>query len=285
MVDFPDLTDEQYKELEKKMVWVFGSMRSGTTWLALKLLEHEDNISWNEPFIGNNLNQMRHFAKDSQKGRSDYFFSDHHKNQLHKGIRRLILDRTYSQSGNIEKNIIIKEPSGSIGSDIIANCLPDSKMIFLLRDGRDIVDSMIDAHKPNSWWKELAPIKNQEERIEKIKEYSEMWKTVTKMVQKAYDNHNSNLRLLVKYEDLIKNTLSELRKIYSFVGIDISGEELQKKIKKHSFSKIPESEKGSGKFARAASPGGWRKNFSEKEQKVMNKMLKDSLKKYDYEIL
>jgi len=278
----PNLNEDQYDKLEKKLVWVFGSMRSGSTWLALQLLEHVDNISWNEPLIGNNLNQIRNFANGTHRGTLHYFFSDIHKNQWKKGIRKLILDRAYSQGMTLDKNLVIKEPSGSIGADIIADCLPNSKLIFLSRDGRDIVDSMIDAHVPKSWWKGLEPLLTPEKRLEKIKEYCKSWKIVTDVVKKAYENHNPKLRLLIKYENLLKNTFTELRKIYNFIGISISDKDLQRKIEEHSFSKIPESEKGSGKFARSATPGRWKKNFSDEEQKIMNEMLYDTLKQFDY---
>jgi len=51
----------------------------------------------------------------------------------------------------LSKNIIIKEPNGSFAADVIAECLPDSKIIVLIRDGRDVLDSRFDMHKPGSW--------------------------------------------------------------------------------------------------------------------------------------
>jgi len=40
--------------------------------------------------------------------------------------------------------IIIKEPHGSLAADTISECLPNSKIIILLRDGRDVLDSEVD---------------------------------------------------------------------------------------------------------------------------------------------
>ena len=89
---------------------------------------------------------------------------------------------------------------------------------------------------------------------------------------------------MVKYEDLRKNTLTEMKKIYQFLGNNATDEELKKLKEKNDFEKIPASLKGKGKFNRTALVGGWKNNFSENEQKLMNTIMSDTLKQFDYEI-
>jgi len=90
--------------------------------------------------------------------------------------------------------------------------------------------------------------------------------------------------LLVKYEDLLKDTLLQLKKIYDFIGIKTTESELKEKIVKYDFKKIPSQEKGPGKFSRSATPGKWKDNLSNTEQKVMHWIMGKTLKKMGYEV-
>ena len=76
----------------------------------------------------------------------------------------------------------------------------------------------------------------------------------------------------------------ELRKIYHFLDIEITDDQLEKIINKHDFKKIPEKEKGTGKFFRSASIGGWKNNFNLDEQHLMNSIMGKMLKKINYEV-
>ena len=204
-------------------------------------------------------------------------------------LRKLILARTFSQVQNISFNIVIKEPNGSGAADIIMNCFPKSKLIFLLRDGRDVIDSIIDASYPNSWnpilpFSRLKPITSDKIRYEEIERHSKNWIREIETVWKSYENHNPELRYIVRYEDLKNQTFSELKKIYDFLRIKISDVELKETTEKYDFLKIPESERGPGKFNRIATPGAWKKNFSNKEQDLIHSIISDTLKKLEYEV-
>ena len=152
------LSNIEEDTLEKNLVWLFGAPRSGTTWLGEQLLNHSSNIVWSEPWIGLHLAVMSdqnqnvelpQFQRviDVQAKGGRYFFSPHHKNNWLPALRKFILSRTYSQVQSLEKNIIIKEPVGAQGSDIIMESFPNSKLLFLIRDGRDVVDSRMDMHR------------------------------------------------------------------------------------------------------------------------------------------
>ena len=291
----PSLKDSEEEILEKNTVWIFSPPRSGTTWLGSQLLIHPENIIWFEPWIGLHLGMLfgtegsigieQAFERvyDMQSSGGPYFFSPHHKKNWMPALRKFILTREFSEAQTIEKNVIIKEPVGSHSADIIMETMPNAKLIFLIRDGRDVLESRMDMHGKGTWGN-LRPLKTPEQRINAIKRYSFMWNKINERIDRAYQNHNSNLRLKVKYEELKQNTLAELRKIYDFIRVEISDEELVKKIETHDFKKIPESQRGKGKFYRAASTGSWKDNFSQEEQDLMNSIMGDRLKKMGYEI-
>jgi len=274
------LTQEEEDTLEKKMTWIFGTVRSGTTWLGTELLKHPENVPWDEPYIASHLIAFRLIHGK----RSGYFFSEQHKKDWMPALRKFILSRTFSHAKSLSKNVIIKEPNGVGGVYLIMECLSHSKLIFLLRDGRDTVDSLIDAHRPGSWNKGLPPLKTEKDRMEAIQKYSNGWKKSIPVVWETYQKHPDALRHLVKYEDLRKNTFPELKKIYNFIQVDISDDELKKIVDNYEFENIPKSKKGPGRFYRSATPGGWKNNFNDKEKDMMNSIMKDTLKKFDYEI-
>ena len=87
---------------------------------------------------------------------------------------------------------------------------------------------------------------------------------------------------MLKYENLRKNTETELEKLYEFLEIEISKEEIQKIVHTYDFKNIPEDQKGSGKFHRIASPGKWKEHFTPEEIKIMDGIMKQVLIKLDY---
>jgi len=283
VTSFSSLIKDEEKILEKNMVWVLGSTRSGSTWLCMNLLNHRKTIYWNEPDIAHHFDSIRDWSNmKSHRDRADYFFALRHKNNFWLPVfRKLILARTYLKAKTLSKKIIIKEPE-SYAADLLMEFLPSSRMIFLLRDGRDVVDSWIDSHRPDSWEPSRKPLITPKMRLDKIEEYSDNWNKLTNVVWDAYQNHESNLRLLVKYEDLLKDTLLQLKKIYDFIGIKTTESELKEKIKKYDFKNIPSSMKGTGKFYRVATPGKWKDNFNQEEKNLMNSIMGKTLKKMNY---
>jgi len=285
-----ELSQEEEKILEKNLVWIFASRRSGTTWLGRDLLSYKTKY-WNEPLIGKIFDFVRESNKDPIKRyidvqRSDvsYFFSDHYKETWKFYLRKLILNRLYSQFQDITSTIIIKEPNGSMGADIILECLPNSKVIVLLRDGRDVMDSNLNARQEGSWQvlqQNLKPIlKN--ERLSFIKEKAEEWVNLIQVLLRSYNSHSQELKMLIRYEDLRGNTLQLLQKIYKFIEIDVDNEQLKEIVNKYKFENLPDNQKGEGKFIRSATPGKWKESFNDDEKKILEEIMNNTLKKLGY---
>jgi len=284
-----ELTNEEENILERNLVWLFGSPRSGTSWLGLQLLSFQTH-SINEPHIDDHLGAERsgltdNFVRwiDRRKWDPSYFFSDAHKETWQYYLRKLILYRIYSQVHDIYKKIIIKSPGSFGAADIILDCLPKSNMILLLRDGRDVVDSLLDARGHHGFMaKNGAPEIYKNQRFSFIEYRSKIWIELMKNLKKGYEHHPFNLRYKIRYEDLRRNTLEELRKIYKFLEIDIPERELQKIVEKYTFENLPDNIKGSGKFHRSATAGKWKENFTEKEIELINKIMGNTLKELGY---
>jgi len=286
-----EISEEEENVLERNIVWIFGSRRSGTTWLGKQLLSY--NTSYiHEPTLIDHLaipaspgseNLIRRI--DKREGFKNYFFSQKFSNTWKYYLRKLILYRILSETQDFTKKIIVKEPITLLdGSDIISKCLPNSKIIFLMRDGRDTIDSFIDARKEGGWLfarnKNTVIKKNQRPHFIQLR--AKMWVVQTKNFLNTYEKGSKDNMFLVKYEDLRKNTFETISSIYKFLKIDISDNELKNIIDKYSFENIPKNEKGSGKFNRSATPGKWKENFSKDEIKIMNNIMDETLKLLGY---
>ncbi len=295
------ITGEQLNELEKKLIWVFGSPRSGSTWLANDVLKYKALV-WNEPLIGLQLGAFTndpniHLAiilgiKGPKLTRildgKNYenklkFFSKKFEKTWKPSLRRLILERIGAEFGFSGFDYIaIKAPNEGQGSDIIMNCLPNSKLIFLVRDGRDVIDSrQSKAKNPRNMFD--GP-ETPEERSFRIQHFAMLWNMMSDITRKAYDYHNPELRLLVKYEDLRLDSFNEIKKIYKFLGYDLPDEEIKKMVYETSFENIPKEHKGEDKGKRKAKPGGFTDYFTKGEIEMMNKIMKNNLREYGYKI-
>ena len=120
-------------------------------------------------------------------------------------------------------------------------------------------------------------------RLQFIEFHSKLWKKQTEVLLKAFEEHDPNLKFLIKYEDFLKDVLNYSKKIYEFLGIKVDEKKIEKIVTKYSFENLPSEIKGKGKVFRSASPGNWKVNFSEKEKELMNSSMIDTLKKLNYE--
>ncbi|MEW6416523.1 MAG: sulfotransferase domain-containing protein [Nitrospirota bacterium] len=296
--EFVPLTKKGEDRLEERLVWILCFPRSGSSWLARQLLSHPEHIIWDEPYLGLHLgafignqdagNFSRIFEDASNS--TQYFFLPLYEKVWLPFLRSMTLNRCYAQfPDSLNKAaVIIKEPGGSRGSDIIMKSLPHSRMIFLLRDPRDLIDSHFDLHREDSWiaetWRKFYRPINTERRKDLVKLYSYNWLFLIGIIFKAYQNHDPNRRLLIKYEHLRFHTFNELKKIYEFIKTPISDIELNHLIEMFSFENIPKEHKGPGKFARKAKPGGWMETFTEQEKEIMNSIMGDKLREFGYEV-
>jgi hypothetical protein len=85
---------------------------------------------------------------------------------------------------------------------------------------------------------------------------------------------------MVRYEGLRANTLGEMKRIYSTLGMEVVEEELARVVEKHSWENIPEGEKGKGKIRRKAIPGGWRDDLLPEQVALVETITAPLLKEF-----
>jgi hypothetical protein len=289
---------------EDRMHWILGSSRSGSTWLLRMLASIDDVVPMDDPHIGHHLGVWRPIAlawaaggdhvpelrrlDQIKREKADYFFSERYRDVWFPALKRLILTRFEAQvraetpEEVTDPLLVVKEP-GSHAADLLLSMFPASGLIFLLRDGRDVVDSWLDAYQDGSWAQEEGafPVAPQG-RLAFVRWQASVWTYRTETVQRAYRGHPASRRVLVRYEDLLSAPERELERICSRLGIRATPERLREIVAGHSYGRVPEGSKGSGKEVRAAQPGTWRENMSRKEQTAMLEIMGEKLDELGY---
>lgn len=279
------------------ITWIFGSSRSGSSWLLRMLDVHPGIQMFDETGIGHHLGVWRPIPLawavcdeppplstflEFKRHLPDYAFSDAYRDGWEPLVRDFILDRLGLQARD-SRRLVIKEPGGSHMADLILSLLPQSRLVFLLRDGRDVVDSWLDAYKPGAWGAEdgAFPVSG-EGRIPFIRWQADVWRYRTEAVERAYDAHDPERRLLVRYEDLLADPERELARIHEVIGVDSTPDEVHDAVERFAYANVPAAERGSGHHVRNARPGGWRENLSAQEQRAMLDVLGAKVRELGY---
>jgi hypothetical protein len=287
------------------LAWIFGSSRSGSTWLLRMLSCLERVVPIDDPHLGHHLGVWRPIplawatAKDPPKlgtladykrQKRDYLFSDRYRDTWMPQLRELIGRRFEAQAAediaathSIERPIVVVKEPGSHAADTIMDLFPESALVFLLRDGRDVVDSWLDAYRDGSWaTDEGAYPVDDGGRIPLIRWQSSVWLHRTEVVQETYARTDPSLRVLVRYEEMRADPAGALRRICDVLGIEATSHHLAEIAKVNEFSRVPRSKRGEGQEIRRAEPGGWADNMSHEEILAMHEILAEKLDELGY---
>jgi hypothetical protein len=283
----------RYAAIEPKLVWMFGSPRSGSTWLRLLLTDGAQVTAVSEPLIGMHLGAIASAAvpmwppaggmrfpeirQDEQ-----YFFSLEHRGRWQPQLRQLILSRLAPYAPRRARRCVIQEPNGSEGADVLMAALPKSHLLFLLRDGRDVVDSVLDGLHRGTWIDQAFGVGRELDdraRREVVEHEASRWVLRTRVTLKAWNEHDPRRRHLVRYEDLLADTSKEVGAILRWLNVSAPYVD---RVARHAFEAIPPEHRGRGRFHRSASPGAWRENLTADEQEICRRVMGDMLAETGY---
>jgi hypothetical protein len=292
------------RSCEEGLAWIFGSSRSGSTWLLRMLSEFDRVVPIDDPHLGHHLGVWRPIPLawaaaeeppeklttllDLKADEPGYFFAEQYRDSWWEPLRTLVCSRFEAQArqtGRADDGAVpayvVKEP-GSHAAPLLVDLFPASKIVFLLRDGRDVVDSWLDSYRDGSWAIPggAFPV-SREGRLPLIRWLSAVWVVRSRAVQQAFDTLPPENRLLIRYETLRQQTPEALRAVCEMIGLD--AERAAEVAERHCFERVPADRRGPRREVRAAKPGSWRENLSPAEQEAMHEALGPALEEFGYE--
>jgi hypothetical protein len=256
-----------------RMVWIFGSGRSGSTWLRSMMAEMGGHRVWEEPMVGKLFGEFYSRAPKENLRSANFIMGDPIRRGWVISIRNFVLDGARYSNPRLgaEEYLVVKEPNGSMGAPLLMEALPESRMILLVRDPRDVVASVFDAARDGGWLNEQSERESSGRQALAdrkpdlfVKRRAKVYLQSVSGARRAYDAHRGP-KVLIRYEDLRAQTLGEMRRVYSELAVPADDAELERAVEKHSWERLPEREKGRGKARRKARPGSWTEDLTEEQ--------------------
>lgn len=218
-----ELTPDEELRIEKNLVLFF---QSPMTVDISKILPFDLNVM-NLPMIGQHLGIVTDRRSDGfstnreiHQKRANYFFADKYQTSWKFFLRKLILNRIHTQFQDFSKKIILLEhPTSNFASDILTECLPQAKVIIFILDGRTIVASQVSSLMNKN---KINNVKSTKNKISLLESQSKRWVKMIEILTSLEKNHSKDRLLILKCEDLIQNTLFNLKNFYEFIDVKIN---------------------------------------------------------------
>ena len=269
--------------------FIIGIGRSGTTLLRLMFHNHPNiAVPYESHFITDYYNRLDEYGDLSVSENLDKLLSDILQEKLllqwdHEfDIDRVKALMTDTSLESIFNSIYTDYASGKCKSrwadksdyldrmHIINNIFPNAKFIHIIRDGRDVANSVLrlpwgpkDLIGAAEWWNDCIRLARAVGAVLGDKKYAE-----------------------VRYEDLVKDPEKELRRLCEFVGEEFSLDMLD--YHKSSNVAIPDSRKAqhhnSGEPPKTSRTFAWKNEMSKTNVDLFSDYAKHSLKAVGYEV-
>lgn len=310
---------------ESRLVWIFGSNRSGSTWLLRLLchpltLEASDGLGFslpdearnrspidvlpvNEFLLGHHLAPQTgdpirtddgHFIPATVnffwRPASDYAMSTDFEDVWRPELRRFALVRLHAvleraagrYSVSDDARLVIKDVGASHAAQVTMALLRRSRFLFIVRDGRDVLDSLIHAAQAGSWFARVAKplISSERDRRDFVRRSAIDWACAMDSCLRAWRDRPPELRRMVRYEELLADPVDELGSLCEWIGLERDHLAVEAAVRANAFGGSQPT--GPTEFARAASPGLWRHNLTAEEQRIAAEIMGERLTDLGY---
>lgn len=281
----PQLEDDPLAQLNAGLIFVCGHIRSGTTWVLDVLGSHPlvANLFESLIFTGNGLGQLLddfHWNTEFQEqhfGRAVGLGQIMSREEMVADLRQLCDEWLAEALEPHHRYLVEKTPADAAAMNVLATLYPDSAVIHVLRDGRDVAISTAVARR--TWQRE-------EKLQESPREGSrDLWR-----IGLRWDHHVNNVRghalslplpfHEVRYEDMHAKPVETARRLFQFCQIPYDDELLEQILEQTHFSKLTKT--GPKQFRRSGKVGGWRHDWSRWQLLLFTAAAGDALERTGY---
>ncbi len=279
-----------------QMVILFGSARSGTSWIHLLLGAHPEIVTGQQarvfsryllPIYDGWTKEVQTVADDHKRihGISSYV-SEENLVLLIRQFAEGIFSPLESEKPGA-RLVVENQPGDVMSLPLIAKCFPDVKFIHSIRDGRDTVVSLVHGYRGF--------------QIPSVSRAARWWRERIEIGRQAKDLGAGYIE--IRYEDLKNNGVSELLRLYDFLGVDRTEEQALAVYNEYRFENVragkhkspfvnpgPVIASGTGKrrepkgFFRSGTSGQWRDFFSRGDLRAFNRTAGGTPKEFGYDL-
>lgn len=259
-----------------RIVWIFGAGRTGSTWMASMMKALPGHRLWVEPRVGA-LFTPDEIARAKNPNR---ILHEEHRDTWLRNARATVLDGAAARFPRGTGVLVVKEPGGSLGAPVLMEALPESAVVFLIRDPRDVVASWLDAASEGGWAgvsraevldrmdPALRTQRGAADPLAETRRRARVYLLNAWGAARAYDAHEGR-KSFVRYEHLRADPVGTLARVYSDLGIAVDRADLERVAGVRSWENVPEEEKGEGKFYRKAKSGGWKEDLTPEQVRII----------------
>ena len=271
----------------ENIIWIFGTGRSGNTWFS-SMMDEMGHEVWREPSVGKLFGEFYYFgSREGQRGTGNFVLGEKQRDTWIRSIRNFVLEGASGRFPYLkDRCLVIKEQVGSVGAPLLMEALPESRMVFLIRDPRDVVASWANATRKGGWryerlsrsdhdWKPLA----EEDPEAFVEERANHYLRNVSKAKQAYDNHKGR-KVLVRYEDVRAETVGTMKRVFSQLAMMVDQERLSRAVEKHAWENIPEEKRGEGKFHRKGRSGTWREDLTPEQVETVERITAPLLREF-----
>lgn len=268
---------------EKQFLFVIGSPRSGTSWLQLMLGAHPMVCTTAELRIFN-----AYFAKWIRAWEEEASIIDQGRwvqglplimkeEEFYAYLARFLED-VYTRvlaTRPQATHVLDKHPGYTAYTELINRFLPGAKFIHVIRDGRDVVASMLAAKKQLGFGSGT------------VMEAAAEWVKHVQLARLA--SRYEGRYIEVRYEDLIAAGESEMERVFDFCNLAASRLQVKTIVEDHHIEKTRESRKSPVEgvqvpvgFYRKGKVGSWREDLTVEQRYLMNRVAGELLSDLGY---
>jgi len=268
----------------RRMVFLVGAPRSGTTWLQLMLASSEHVATGVETHLFSHylVSQFESWDQFKRKIVREIGLSHVMGEPEFLALIRQFADGVISRflANKPDATVILeKTPDHVRNWRQILKVYPDAYFLLLVRDPRAVVASMRAASQ--GWGSNWAP--------SSVIDNCSRWKLVVKEGQQIKDSTSNVIE--VRYEDLKKDCAAELRHIFAWMGITLSIDECSQIAERHRIDVLRSGSlcgtpwdlsKEPKEFYRKGEIDSWKGELTPRQVYLVESMTHDLMDTYAY---